>query len=239
MDPTGLKMAFDCGSECGGRRNLTSIPGAAASQKLGDRWVKEGKKEMKANRFDPWTGPARETGAYLGGYIKYDLGRFLQSEQGQLVAAWMGGSLPQYIHLDESFRTTQGLRDGPATRKYTDIILADLIAGRRITSSYYYNAGPGIPSNPNIQKDAVTMFAWEDASNAERSLAITGSHLLHAEVIERPSESSAIIQFSASNPMTLGSLASPIRQYADSLPGTTGPLSAVSINYSWTSTVRW
>lgn len=49
----------------------------------------------------------------------------------------------------------------------------------------------------------------------------------------------AIIQFSASNPMTLGSLISPVREYADSLPGATGPLSAVTVNYTWTSTVSW
>lgn len=90
-----------------------------------------------------------------------------------------------------------------------------------------------------MQSDIGIMAFWEQASNEERTIATLGSHSYYGAVISRPNDHSAIVQITASNEMTLGSLLSPIRETANQIAGSDGPFSPVQTVFSWTETLTW
>lgn len=74
------------------------------------------------------------------------------------------------------------------------------------------------------------------------SLAVVGSFTMSANVVDRTSSNSAVVQFSLSNTTTLGSAIGPTaewRTYLNGLPGETGRLSASSQEFNWTEPISW
>lgn len=193
---------------------------------------------MKQNTFNPISGPAKETFEWTKGYVKYDLGRILQSEQGQLVNAWANGWLSSRVAFDSSSNITAGLSQSAAAAEYRLYLRGQLRLGLPL-DRYHYDAENFTLKNPKFVNDARTFTAWEQASNSSRSLLTVGSHDYYATVIEQTGSNSAVVQITAWNEMTLGSLLGPIRSVANTIPGSTGPFSPVVTTFTWTEEVEW
>lgn len=80
---------------------------------------------------------------------------------------------------------------------------------------------------------------WDTASNASRSLVTLGSHDYFAKVLEYTGTNSAVVQITAWNEMTLGSALGPIRELANTLPGSTGPVSPIATTFTWEEEITW
>lgn len=236
-DPSGLKWSIE------GYKKPTTYtlpPGFYSARAQGQKFVNQGKKQINDNKIYPLTTPWAEinerAAQQAAGYIKYDFGQIIMSEQGALVYAWMRGNLPQSIAFGAKSRITQGLSESDAAEDYRMRIAADLTAGLS-PKDWFYRAGELRLDNPKVTDDIKTFAVWEGSSNSARSLAVIGSHNYSATVISRPSPNTAIVQITASNDMTLGSLMSPIRGYANQIPGDTGAFSKVNMTFTWTETI--
>ncbi len=164
-----------------------------------------------------------------------------KSEHGALIHGWATGSISNKVDLGPSSRITQGIRDSEPMQRYRNEVTELVKRGRDPRAGQYSAGEPGF-GNKHHTRDAVTLLMWEGASDSERSLVTVGSFDLNATVIER-SGSSAEVQFIASNSTSLGSAlrfgGPELYQYLNTLPGETGPMSAVYQTYTWTETITW
>ncbi|MBM7466105.1 RHS repeat-associated protein [Microbacterium esteraromaticum] len=238
-DPSGLKFYIE------GYKPPSSYskpPGFYSIKARGKAYIAAGAKKMKKNAYniltEPWAKIGKKNEARAQGYALYNYGQALTSEQGALVYQWIRGNLPQRIAFNDKSEITRGLRASPAATEYRSYLRASLRSGAPL-QDHYYRAGDFTLKNPNVVRDIKTTTFWEQASNADRSLAILGSHNYSSRLVTRLTDSSAVVQITAENPMTLGSALSPVRELADSIPAATGPLSAVTMTFTWTETVSW
>ncbi|CAN7149533.1 RHS repeat-associated core domain-containing protein [Microbacterium sp. LjRoot45] len=178
--------------------------------------------------------------ARAGAYANHNAGAFWRSEQGALIYGWMSGIGPKELTFDARSAITQGLRDSPSARAYAAKVASAISSGGTISADRYLAGTPGL-ENENFLRDIAAITNWENASNVDRSLAVIGSFRMDAQVKQR-SGSSAVVQFSATNEVTLGSGfgATPeTRALLNSLPGETGPFSSISTTFAWTETLKW
>lgn len=155
-----------------------------------------------------------------------------------MVNAWANGWLPQHVAFDSTFPITSGLSVSSAAAEYRLLLRKQLATGLPL-DGYHYDAGAFEIQNPKLRTDAATLTAWESASNANRSLLTVGSHDYSSSVIEYTGENSAVVQITAWNAMTLGSMLGPMREFANTLPGSTGPFSPGATTFTWEETVSW
>jgi len=233
-DPTGMKFSID-----GYKTPATysKPPGYYSVKAEGQRNINAGSKLMKENPYN-LLNPRGKNELFFKGYALYDYGNALSTEQGALVYQWVRGKLPSTISFNSQSDITKGLRDSKAAAEYRALLRKWLSRGESL-DTHYYRAGDFSLDNPNVVGDLVTMAFWEQSTNSERSLAVVGSHGYTANLVTSLTDSSAVVQITAQNPMTLGSLLSPIRGFADSLPGETGAFSAVEMSFTWTETISW
>ena len=94
-DPTGLRLDEGCGWYASCTAHLNGIPGAKEAQTAGKKAQETGSREMRKSPLNIWTGSAEQNKRWAKGYLDYQTGSFLQSEQGQLISAWMYGKYPE------------------------------------------------------------------------------------------------------------------------------------------------
>lgn|GEM_PF-3470069 len=233
MDPSGLRLDPGCGWGKSCTKTYAAPPRYESSHKFGTQLTNYAASIRK-------TSDKSDARARALAYVADNLGSFYKSEQGAFVRAWMSGRLPQHITFGEDSKITQGLRDSSFMQDYQARVRDALRSGAVIPSPLPYEAELPSVSNQAFLQDIATIGNWKDATNTERSLAVVGSYEVLPPVVSITSENTVAVTYSLRNNITVGSMVSltdQLRRWGNSLPGETGPFSAVQQTYTWTDEV--
>lgn len=162
-----------------------------------------------------------------------------------MVGAWAVGAAPNGITFDGRSKLTQGIRGLSETRSYVakvrEAIATNGLEAYSSVGSGGYNPGSPHPFNGHLWRDGATAIAWPVAGNDSRTRLIIGTNTVTATHVVSTGPNSARVTFTATNDTTLGSMVRGLGTYEfwNSIPGSSGPFSAVHQSYVWTEEVTW
>lgn len=166
----------------------------------------------------------------------------LNSSQGQLLFGWATGLSPRTLLHGPENQMTQVIR-----QEFSQQQREWAVKGLRDGTSDWqeklgYSAGDPVLSNPAFIRDVGTILTWPSANNHDRTLLTLGSYEVDARLVQDNGDGTAVIEYTAVNETTLGSLLRlPWFDYdaLNAAAGDEGPLSRVTEKFSWKETVEW
>lgn len=105
----------------------------------------------------------------------------------------------------------------------------------------HWDLTPG-PKSPGFIRDIATYLDWSKADDANRPLAVLGSDRLEIEIIQRTSDTSALVQFQASSTTSAASM---LRindvsyRATQAISPNSAPFSSVSQTFTWKVEITW
>lgn len=181
------------------------------------------------------------SGVPIGATVDLYAGSVLTSRQGQLLFGWATGTSPRTLVYGSDSTMTDVVRGNLPAEDRTDM-LNELKNGKSVVSGDGYSAGSPTPDNRDFLRDLRTIATWPVASEHDRTLLTLGSYDIEAAVVDRNDDGSAVVEYTATNETTLGSLLRfPGFDYEalNRAAGDHGPFSRVTERFTWKEEVQW